>query len=131
MRQDDLAIILHLLEMHWSNDISFSIRQFVKLDGLPEGLVRTEFTGADSNSAWMSRMLQAVEEIDKIIDSCVKAKMLRDQFSLLEMKIIEIEKIISELLSYLDVKLQRTIQELDVHIEKARSAFVALTGGSL
>jgi hypothetical protein len=129
VNQSDLNVTLHDLEMHWSFECSDMLRQFIGLEGLPDGTVKTEFVAAEHNARWLSRLLESVNEIDEILAECSAAETLRKKITSMMIAIGKIEKIISELLKYLDKKLQRTIQELDGHIENARTALGAAEDG--
>ncbi len=123
---DNAEMALHGLETHWRLECSSMIEYFIKLERLPDGIVKQEFSFAESNSNWLLRLRVAAEQMDAIIDECATPDDLRHRMKEVVSTLYTLELISSQLLNFLDARLQKTIKELDRDIEAARSNFVTL-----
>jgi len=122
---NDLQMVLHDIENYWMDECSVMIVSFWRLDGLPDGLARQEFTSSEHGKRWLQTMQNISGQVDDIVDQCVTTEDLLVHLSEISDALHGLERTSSELLNFLDHQLQRAISELDKDIELARTSIVS------
>lgn len=117
---DNYQILLHDLEVLWQQDCSKRILQFVRLDGLADGVVKRKFISLEHCRQWISELKVTAEELDQLIGECLYPGDLSVRFSRIRFLLARVERTTCTLLSFLDSQLQKSIDELEGEVERAR-----------
>lgn len=114
--------VILALEYNWSGECSALIHQYTDLERLSEGPVKTEFTSANRRSNWLARLETSAQRIDTLVGQCESAEDLAARLAELTAELHRVERMCSELLTFLDSRLQRAIRELDKELEVVRAS---------
>ena len=117
---DDLDTTLHDLVTHWySMMIEYRIRGFFDMGNLPDRTVKKEFMNTVERNKWLENLRSETEKMDEILSKCEVGGDLRHHIREVRATVNSLGRISSEMLRFLDGRLQKTIRELDTNIQEA------------
>lgn len=111
---EDYDILLHDLEFHWRNECSFEIMRCTdrkRIIYIHE--VSVELDEVEINSNWFKKLQLYTTKINENIDFCSDSHDLILRIDLIKSYLSSIEKVNSQLLTYLDDMLKNAIIEIE------------------
>jgi hypothetical protein len=114
----DFALIR--FEDHWTHDCRDLIQRFAELERLPARATKQEFILANEKGGWLAQLLSHAVALDQIVSRCIDAEALRAHLADILATLLRLERVGSQLLDFLDSRLQRVIKELDQAVANAR-----------